>query len=154
DLRLPSEPGEAVCDLVDGAVAAHHDEELRAVERGLAGELGKMSLPLAEARRSLEPGRGSTPRELRPAPARRAVRRRRVDEEDRVRGLCHRRPGVRYEAVTTCNASSVIWSTAARISSSVMRMNSPSTTTSETISMHPAWTFRSAPSVKRTAASI
>ena len=56
DLRLSPEPGEAVRHLVHRAVAADHDEELRPVERRFAGELGEMSLPLAEERRSLEPG--------------------------------------------------------------------------------------------------
>src|ERR671928_14302 len=45
-------------------------------------------------------------------------------------------------------------STAARSSSSEIRWNSPSTTTSLTVSRQPAANPRSAPSVKRTAASI
>ena len=65
-----------------------------------------------------------------------AVRRRRVDEEDgAANGL----------AVAVASATRVIRSTAARSSSSEMRLNSPSTTMSLTVSRQPAWTPRSAP---------
>ena len=52
------------------------------------------------------------------------------------------------------SATRVIRSTAAFISSSVTRLNSPSTMMSLTISRQPAWTPRSAPTVKSAAASI
>jgi hypothetical protein len=48
----------------------------------------------------------------------------------------------------------VMRSTAAFSSSSEMRVNTPSTTMSETVSRQPAWTPRRAPTVKSAAASI
>ena len=119
------DPDEPVRDLVDRPVATDDDEQPRAGERRLARELGEVPRPLAEERVALEPGRRGPPRELGPAAPGRPVRRRRVDEEDVLGRLASA-----VMAVTVASASSVIWSTAFRISSSVMRTNSPSTTTS------------------------
>ena len=101
DLRRLVEAREPVHDLVDRAVATHDDEQLRATRRGLARELGEVTLPLAQERVALEAGRRCAPCQLGPAPPGRAVRRRGVDEEDdAVVG--------RGQAVTVVSASSVI----------------------------------------------
>ena len=109
DVGRVVEPREPVRDLVDRAVAADDDEQPRAAERRLAGELAEVARPLAEERVALEPGGGRAARELRPAAPRRAVRGRRVDEED---GRAAWRATCVAYAVTVCSASSVIWSTA------------------------------------------
>ena len=114
--------GDPVRDLVHGPVAADHDEQLRAAVRRLARE--RAELARRARRRACRP---SSPR----CAARcaisgqrlpgRAVVRRRVDEED----------GVANE-VAVASATRVIRSTAAFISSSEIRLNSPSTTMSLT----------------------
>ena len=103
---------------------------------------------------------GRPARQLGPPPAGRAVRRRRVDEEDRPRHGASAlfRPCVSDTRLTTPSRR------AARARSSrrppcagprrEMRTNSPSTITSLTTSMQPVWSLRSAPSVNSTAASI
>ena len=72
---------EAVDDLVHRPVAADDDERRRAGRRCLGGELGEVPGALADQRLPLEAQCGRAPRELWPAPAGRAVRRRRVHEE-------------------------------------------------------------------------
>ena len=81
--QLDVEAGDPVDDLVHGAVAADRHEQRRR-RRGLARELGQVARPLGEQRVALQPERGRLVRELRPAPTRRAVLGRGVDQEDRV----------------------------------------------------------------------
>jgi hypothetical protein len=76
---------EPVRDLVDRAVAADGDEQRRPAGSRLARELSKVLRLLGEERVAFEAELGSAPRDLGPAPARRAAGRRRVDEKDRAR---------------------------------------------------------------------
>jgi hypothetical protein len=69
---------------VEGAVAADYDEELRAFVDGPARELGQVAGRVGEERVARQALPGGDVGDLRPALARRAVRRRRVDEEDRL----------------------------------------------------------------------
>src|ERR671930_422707 len=78
---------------------------------GSACEPAELTWLLREEGVAREPGRGGPPRDLRPPSSRRAVRRRRVDEEDRA-AQC-------LSAVTVSSATRVMRSTAARNSSSV-----------------------------------
>jgi hypothetical protein len=71
---------------VDGPVAADHDEQAGAVVCGLTSEVAELALPLGEDRLAVEPRRLSGPSDLGPALPRLPVRRRRVDEEDRLAG--------------------------------------------------------------------
>src|ERR671930_570896 len=74
--------GDPVERLVDGAVPSDDDQQPRAALRGFLRELAEMTAPLGEKRVADEALRGSGTRDLRPALARGAVVRRRVDEED------------------------------------------------------------------------
>jgi hypothetical protein len=73
---------EPVDDLVQRAVAAYRDDELGAVACGVLGELDQVTGALREERLARQAQLLGAVRELRPAPARDAVVRRRVDEED------------------------------------------------------------------------
>src|SRR5205807_237962 len=139
-------PRDAVDDLVHRAVAADDDEQLRTIVRRARGELGELSRRAREKRVPGQAGGGRAMCDLGPSASRRAVRRRRVDEEDGFQWS--------LSAVTVASATRVMRSTASRSSSSVIRLNSPSTTMSLTVSRQPAWTARSAPTVKRADASI
>src|SRR4029079_2642674 len=147
DGKRTARPDEARGDLVDGAFSAHGDTETCAAWGRLSGELLQMPRAFREQDVPGEAQRLRPVGELRPAAAGRPVRRGGVDQEDgALAAQC-------FSSVTVTSASSVIWSTAARRSSSVMRLNSPSTTTSLTVSRQPAWIFFRAPSVKSIAAS-
>ncbi|MDQ5821558.1 MAG: hypothetical protein M3540_08965, partial [Actinomycetota bacterium] len=78
------DPGDPIRDLVDGAVSTHDDEQLRAVPRGLGGELRQLAGPLGEEGVAREPVGCGSARDLGPAPARRPVGRRGIDEKDGV----------------------------------------------------------------------
>jgi len=78
---------EPVRDLVQGAVPADGDDELRAVGGGALGELREVPGAGREEGLAGEAELRGAMCELRPAPAGGAVRGRRVDEEDRVNGL-------------------------------------------------------------------
>ena len=71
-----------VHNLVQRAVAADRDDELGAVARSALGELDQVARAFREERLAREPELLGAVRELGPAPARDAVVRRRVDEED------------------------------------------------------------------------
>src|SRR5581483_7928227 len=143
---------DAVDDLVEGAVAADRDHERRTVVDRACRELDQVAGPLREARLALEPGARGTRRELGPAAARAPGVGGRVDEED---DAGHPRPARRSQSPTaTSSAMRVMRSSAARRSSSLIRVNSPSTTMSETVSRQPLSTPRSAPIVNSAAASI
>src|SRR5262249_60162440 len=101
--------------------------------------------PFGQERAAVEAGFFAPRVELRPALRGRAVRARRVDEED---------TGLFAHATATSSASVVMRSTAARSSSSVTRANEPSTIMSLTVSRHAASTLYSAAMVKSAAASI
>ena len=73
---------DAVDHLVHRAVAADGDEQLAPAGGGLVRELAEVRRLLGEERVALEAELGRAPRDLRPAPSRRAAGRRRVDEED------------------------------------------------------------------------
>src|SRR4029079_9848920 len=141
-----ADTGDPRCDLVDCSVSADGDDERCAVLRSLSGELAEMPRLLGEESVALEAVGRQLPRKLRPAAARRPAGGRGVDQKDG--------PVAQWSCVTVTSASSVIWSTAARRSSSVIRLNSPSTTTSLTVSRQPVWIFFSAPRVNSCAASI
>ena len=104
----------------------------------LPRELDQVARPLREERLARRArARARAVRELGPALARRAVVGRRVDEED---GAGRSESEVGDVAARAC----VIRSTAARSSSSLIRVNSPSTTMSLTVSRQPDSTPRSA----------
>ncbi len=135
----PSAPGEPVDDLVDRAVAADGDEQRRAAFDGVARQLA--SGARAARRRARRPRRPS-------AAARRASSgQRRPVAPLADAGLT--RKTVRSALMLVVRGARgararVMRSTAARISSSEMRTNSPSTTTSETVSRQPRLDLRAA----------
>jgi hypothetical protein len=71
---------------VDGPVAADDDEQAGAVIGRLPREIAELARPIREDRLSAEPRSVGGPRELGPPLPRLPVRRRRVDEEDRLAG--------------------------------------------------------------------
>jgi hypothetical protein len=91
-LRLAARADESVRDLVQRPVAADRDDEGRAVARRALGQLDQVLGALGEERLALEPEVRRAVRERRPALARDAVVRRRVDEEDRAARANGRRP--------------------------------------------------------------
>src|SRR5437660_702647 len=143
--ELDAATGGSVHHLIYRAVTADDDEEIGV---RLAREVGELARPGRHSRLSGEPEVPRAPLELGPALARGAVRRRGIDEEDRA-AQCQYSP-----AVTVASATFVIRSTAARSSSSLIRVKTPSTTMSLTVSRQPACTPRIAPTVNSAAASI
>ena len=110
-----SSAGEAVRDLVHRAVAADDDEQPRAAGRRLARELPELAAALADEGVALEPA----------AAARCAISgQRRPVDPFAAAGLTRKTVP---SSVTVWSASSVISSTALRMSSSLIRRNSPST---------------------------
>ena len=84
----PSALGDAVDDLVHGAVAADDHEQLaRLPRRRRAASAVELPRLLGDERVSREPERGCAVRDLGPALARRASAGGRVDEEDGAAGL-------------------------------------------------------------------
>jgi hypothetical protein len=79
-------PEEAVDRFVERAVAAYGDDQLGSLSRRLRGELDQVRRPLGENRLARESEAGGASLELGPAPARGAVVRRRIDEEDGLNG--------------------------------------------------------------------
>jgi hypothetical protein len=73
---------------VDGPVAADDDEQPGPVVGSLAREVAELSRPLREDRLAVQTRRMCRARDLGPALPRLPVRRRRVDEEDRLAGQC------------------------------------------------------------------
>jgi hypothetical protein len=73
---------QSVRDLVQRSVAADGDDLLGAVGRGLRDQFGEVPGLLGEERRAVEAQLRGAVGQLRPAPTRRPVVRRRVDEED------------------------------------------------------------------------
>ena len=129
---------DAVHDLVHGAVAADDDEQRRAVVDGVARELDELAAALGEERVAR---RGRAPR------ARCAISGQRLPVEPPADAGLTRKTVPQWLMVArspSSSASRVMRSTAARSSSSEMRVNSPSTTMSLTVSRQPAWTPRSA----------
>jgi hypothetical protein len=116
-------------DLVDGPVSTDGDEQRRALVCGFPRQVPELSWAVGEDRLAAQTGCAGGAGDLRPTLPGLPVRRRWVDQEDGVD---------QWPAVIVRRPSSVIWSTAARISSSEIRTNSPSTTTSLTVSRQPA----------------
>src|SRR5207248_5489874 len=138
---------EAVHRLVDGTVAADHDEDFRPALDGNHGELAEVAGRLGDERLAPQAASCRLSRDLGPAASGRSVRGRRIDEKDGL-GQCL------SPAVAVASATFVMRSTAARSSSSEMRLNSPSTTMSLTVSRQPPCTPRNAATVNSAAASI
>ncbi len=88
----PLEVGDAVHDLVDGAVASDDDEQCRAALHGFPRERGEVPLLLGEERVAVEPERRAAVRDLRPAAAGAASGGGGVDEEDRPAANGRRSP--------------------------------------------------------------
>jgi hypothetical protein len=82
--ELDVAPDHAVDDLVERAVAADDDEQPCAAVDRASRKLRQVSGRIGEERVADKALRGRRVRDLRPALARRAVRRRGVDEEDCV----------------------------------------------------------------------
>ena len=95
--------GHAVCDLRDGAVAAHRDHQLRPFGDGRRRQLGCVPAPLGQAHVDVEAVRRGPPRDIGPLPGGAAVGRRRVDD--------HHRRGHALASTAAASASRVIRST-------------------------------------------
>ena len=95
-------PGDAVDDLVESPVAADDDEQRRAFVGCFSCELAQLAGTLREDRFAAQAGVVGGPRDLRPLLPRLPVRRRRIDEENR---LVRQRY---FSAVIVRSASSVI----------------------------------------------
>src|SRR5262249_45531730 len=140
--------------LVDGSVSSDHDQEVRPVVNRLDSKLPKLARAGRDERRTGEADVGRAPLDRRPAPSRGTVGGSGIDQKDNALRPLRVRSARQCAAVAVSRAIRVMRSTAARSSSSLMRVNSPSISVSLTVRMPPACTLRKAPSVNSAAASI
>ena len=149
--RSGSTAHEAVHGLVHRPVAADRHDQAGPLLAPPAAPGRRMARPLAEERLAGEAGFGGQAGELRPAASASTRSPTPGSRGRRCRNGLGPSRGRRWPRPAPAPSSG---RPRGRISSSVMRTNSPSTSTSLTVSRQPAFTLRSAPSVKSTAASI